>query len=208
MPCLFLLLISFIGCEPAPVEPEPDPKPVAQFLISSSEVTVGDEVNFTNLSENATSYLWEFGDSLNTTDEDPTHQYAQEGTFTVSLTAQKETESDQTSQTITVAPFPGQVETLKTGEKAEFFFLKTLDFRPTSVKIDYQGEGGAYLSKTGFTFLGVIQTSSGYLCSASFDYEADESTPAGFYQGTMKATFTNGSKSQPLSKSVLFIISH
>jgi len=42
-------------------------------------------VNFTNLSQNATAYLWAFGDGSTSTETDPTHVYAASGVFTVSL---------------------------------------------------------------------------------------------------------------------------
>lgn len=44
-------------------------------------------INFTNLSGSATDYLWDFGDGNNSTDKDPSNTYAEEGSFTVTLTA-------------------------------------------------------------------------------------------------------------------------
>ncbi len=49
----------------------------------------GLEVNFTNLSANADSFLWDFGDGHTSTDTNPVHQYATTGTYQVSLTATK-----------------------------------------------------------------------------------------------------------------------
>ncbi len=40
---------------------------------------------FTNLSENADTYLWDFGDGNTTTDINPVHQYSEPGTYEVSL---------------------------------------------------------------------------------------------------------------------------
>lgn len=45
------------------------------------------DVQFTNLSQNAQSYLWDFGDGTTSTDENPLHTYANLGAFTVILTA-------------------------------------------------------------------------------------------------------------------------
>lgn len=44
-------------------------------------------VNFTNLSTNADSFSWTFGDSTNSTLQNPTHEYSTEGFFSVTLTA-------------------------------------------------------------------------------------------------------------------------
>jgi len=44
-------------------------------------------VSFTNLSNNADSYLWDFGDGTTSTLTNPQHQYTKKGSFTVKLTA-------------------------------------------------------------------------------------------------------------------------
>jgi len=43
-------------------------------------------VVFTNTSENSVSWLWDFGDGNTSTEENPTHTYADNGLFTVTLT--------------------------------------------------------------------------------------------------------------------------
>ncbi|MGW8324071.1 MAG: PKD domain-containing protein [Desulfobacterales bacterium] len=63
-------------------------EPYAEF---SADVTSGIyplTVNFTNESSGTpTSYLWDFGDGLTSTEENPTHQYNAPGTYTVKLTS-------------------------------------------------------------------------------------------------------------------------
>ncbi|MCB0533806.1 MAG: T9SS type A sorting domain-containing protein [Saprospiraceae bacterium] len=44
-------------------------------------------VMFTNLTVNGTSYLWDFGDGMTSTDLDPTHAYTQPGVYAVSMIA-------------------------------------------------------------------------------------------------------------------------
>jgi PKD repeat protein len=44
-------------------------------------------VTFTNFSNDADSYLWDFGDTGTSTEENPVHVYVQVGKFTVTLTA-------------------------------------------------------------------------------------------------------------------------
>jgi len=60
--------------------------PVANF---SSDVTEGYaplEVQFTDLSENATEWNWDFGDRVHSKIKDPAHIYSEAGKYTVSLT--------------------------------------------------------------------------------------------------------------------------
>lgn len=42
---------------------------------------------FTNLSTNATSYLWDFGDGSSSTEENPTHEYTISGNILIALTS-------------------------------------------------------------------------------------------------------------------------
>lgn len=44
------------------------------------------QVQFTNQTPNATTFLWNFGDGTTSTQQNPTHTYAQNGTYNVSLT--------------------------------------------------------------------------------------------------------------------------
>jgi PKD repeat protein len=61
--------------------------PVADFTYSGGNCTAPCSVNFTNFSSNATSFLWEFGDGVVSTFDNPTHTYTYGGTFAVKLTA-------------------------------------------------------------------------------------------------------------------------
>jgi hypothetical protein len=55
----------------------------------------GRDVKFTNLSENATDIIWDFGDGTNTdTSNTPTHTYTADGSYLVSLKANGLTNSD------------------------------------------------------------------------------------------------------------------
>ncbi|MGC4231372.1 MAG: SGNH/GDSL hydrolase family protein [Niabella sp.] len=78
-----LLLGSSCGAGTKEVEV---PKPVAGFSYS---VDAGNKlkVNFTNQSENAALYTWDFGDNSGTSvDKNPTHVYTKAGTYNVMLT--------------------------------------------------------------------------------------------------------------------------
>ena len=59
--------------------------PAANYSADAS-ATNGDVI-FTNTSTDATSYLWDFGDSNTSTSPNPTHTYAASGNYNVTLTA-------------------------------------------------------------------------------------------------------------------------
>lgn len=46
-----------------------------------------EDIYFSNLSQRANSYFWDFGDGTTSTDEEPTHQYAEEGEYDIMLIA-------------------------------------------------------------------------------------------------------------------------
>ena len=59
--------------------------PVADF---NANVTSGNaplSVQFTDLSQNAASSRWDFGDGASSTEKNPTHTYSAEGTYNVNL---------------------------------------------------------------------------------------------------------------------------
>ena len=60
--------------------------PVADFSFhGSNDTIVPDTVTFVNLSQNAGSYEWTFGDTHSSTATDPVHIYTDTGAFTVVL---------------------------------------------------------------------------------------------------------------------------
>ncbi len=77
-------------------------EPVAAFLFAVN----ADTVAFVNQSVGADSYLWNFGDGTTSTDANPVHVYAEDGTYTVTLTATNECGSTTTSQTVTILTPP------------------------------------------------------------------------------------------------------
>jgi PKD repeat protein len=61
--------------------------PVAKISSDKTNATAGEKISFTSTSEDAESYLWDFGDGGTSTDQNPVHTYANEGNYTVKLTA-------------------------------------------------------------------------------------------------------------------------
>jgi PKD repeat protein len=99
---LVLVAVLFIaGCS----HDEETQIPVACFTYSSHEakVFVHDTVWFTNCSQNATSYSWDFGDSTTETVNNPFHIYDKSKQYEVVLTAYGSgTNSDTATTHITV----------------------------------------------------------------------------------------------------------
>lgn len=74
-------------------------KPLAEF----SSATNGLTVNFTDLSSEALSWLWDFGDGSTSTLQNPSHTYATEGDYQVKLYIENDILSwDETSSSINV----------------------------------------------------------------------------------------------------------
>jgi PKD repeat protein len=94
----FIALFLLISCS----KDEEKPKPVTSFTASKTAVLAGEEIQFTNTSENAASYAWSFGDGTTSTLESPTKTYNAVGTYTVTLVATGEGGSASATQDITV----------------------------------------------------------------------------------------------------------
>jgi len=100
---LSIAMIAMVGmftaCEDDE-NPAPDPFANFQFEISADNPL---EVSFTNSSENAETYNWDFGDGETSTEESPVHTYAEAGTYDVVLTATNADDvSTQATQTVEV----------------------------------------------------------------------------------------------------------
>lgn len=81
--------------------------PTAQFAFSPSDAAEGEEIRFTDMSEdpegNLTSWKWDFGDGHESSERNPTHKYERVGDFTVSLVvADDEGETSHISKNLAV----------------------------------------------------------------------------------------------------------
>lgn len=71
---------------------------LASFSHSTPSPEVGDTVQFTDQSSGTVvSWYWSFGDGNSSTEQNPSHTYAEEGTYTVTLTV---TDSDGNTDTV------------------------------------------------------------------------------------------------------------
>ncbi|MCS3924882.1 PKD domain-containing protein [Methanosalsum natronophilum] len=76
--------------------------PKAKFTANPSEGEVPLEVTFSDESENAFEYYWEFGDGATSDEREPTHIYNEPGTYDVTLTVTNDVGEDTFIQSITV----------------------------------------------------------------------------------------------------------
>ncbi len=68
------------------------PEPAAYLRLSDTSPVLNQEVEFTSLSggQEPLQYLWDFGDGTFSTEKDPTHRYAVEGSYDVILTVRND----------------------------------------------------------------------------------------------------------------------
>ena len=103
-----IISIVFYSCEFSPE---------AHFKINTNEPVVGQEVIFTNQSQNAQEFEWDFGDGFISNEKNPGHTFNSTGTFEVTLTAiSKSGIDDKASLTLEVV-----VPTLLVIEVREYY---------------------------------------------------------------------------------------
>ncbi|MTB50990.1 PKD domain-containing protein [Lewinella sp. W8] len=88
-----------------------DPTPTADFSFAVDTATV----SFTNLSEGATVYLWNFGNRTVSQEENPTVTYDSTGTYTVFMTATYRGCSSRVERTVTVSLLSDVTELSQSG---------------------------------------------------------------------------------------------
>lgn len=93
---LIIMSTCFDDIVSAPIQLE-----VIQFPTASFDFTInGLSVQFNNLSSNASSQEWKFGDGENSTEINPTHAYSTPGTYQVTLSVSNECGQVVLSQTV------------------------------------------------------------------------------------------------------------
>jgi subtilisin family serine protease len=111
-------------------------------------------VQFTDTSTDAdgtvVAWNWNFGDSQTSTAQNPSHNFATEGTYNVTLTVTDDAgDTGSTSQNITVSaeePVPGDINLTGTGKKVKGRWTADLFWTPagTSASVDIYRNGSFY----------------------------------------------------------------
>lgn len=84
-----LIIVNAAGCTDTLVRPtyiQVGDIPIASFTANPLTACVGEQITFTDLSTNANTWFWEFGDGGTSTAQNPTYAYQDTGCFTVRLT--------------------------------------------------------------------------------------------------------------------------
>lgn len=119
---MVLGLFTFVSCGD---DDEPtitgDTVPVSSFQLALDAVDFN-TVAFTNFSQDADTYLWDFGDGNSSRDENPTHTYAAPGDYTVTLTASNSFASHTSTKMVTISDPNAEVKKL-TGETSKVWKL-------------------------------------------------------------------------------------
>lgn len=130
-------VMLFTSCEK-----EPDP-PTASFTASKSSALVGEMITFTNTSQNADTFEWDFGDGSTSTSENPSHAYSTNGNFTVTLTVTGEGGSNSVTRNVTISypqPVAGFTMDKSSAEAGEVITFTNTSTNATSYQWDF-GDG-------------------------------------------------------------------
>ena len=77
------------------------------------------------------SYLWDFGDGATSTQPDPTHSWAEAGTYDVTLTVSRGNEQDRFTERVRERYYPGE-EIQQLLEASDFTVRMCEDFNFTA----------------------------------------------------------------------------
>ncbi len=101
---------------------DPVKNPIASFQYAISQTNFL-EVTFTNYSQNATSYDWNFGDGKTSTEANPVHVYDDPGNYTVVLTAKNSANASANYSLTIEIKDPNSALTLLAGETSKTWKL-------------------------------------------------------------------------------------
>ena len=152
---------------------------IGQPISDFSYTINGSEVEFTNSSEFGETYIWTFGDGSSSTEEEPTHTYAEDGTYTVVLTTENECGSNSTSTEVIISlePIPS-------------FSISNVDEGCAPLTVNYQNTSTNSPDTFEWAFEG------GSPATSTVENPEVTYTTAGLYDVTLTVTNENGSNSE------------
>ncbi len=122
-------------------------KPKANF----SKIIIGRSVYFTNLSLYSSNLEWEFGDGETSNDDNPFHEYADDGVYTVTLRAENECGLNEMKMTITIVTIPIALFVADTTKGCASFKVKYKNLSSKNVTAwDWTFQGGTPSTSTQF----------------------------------------------------------
>lgn len=182
-----------------------NPNAVAGFTSTTTARTVA----FTNVSTNATSYFWDFGDGNNSTDVDPTHTYADDGTYTVVLSATNDCGTVTMTETIVIvtAPTAGFSSNVTSGcDPLTVMFMNQSSSNATSFQWSFPGGNPSssteenptvtYNDPGTYTVTLTVSNTAGSNTATQTNYITVNTTPFAGFTSTVNnntASFTNTS---------------
>lgn len=88
LPAILIALLVFVGCKNDKYVFEDLGEPVKSFYTNTTgRLLINKMITFTNESENADTYLWDFGDGTTSAEKNPTKVYTEGKSYTVKLKA-------------------------------------------------------------------------------------------------------------------------
>lgn len=128
-PILYKLLIGLICCLPISALAQP----VASFTGTPISGCAPLVVQFTNTSTGATSYNWNLGNTVTTTQQNPSTTYTTPGTYTVTLTASNGPQSNTYTATNYITVYPKPIVNFIASDSGFSCSPKTVQFTNLSV---------------------------------------------------------------------------
>lgn len=109
------------------------------FTMDKTNAEVGETITFTNTSQYATSYGWDFGDGNSSTEKNPTHSYSSATEFTITLTANGEEGSGSKTKSIPIWDL--LLKSTFYGDSIKF--EGPTDFKAQPVKLIFYNQGSS-----------------------------------------------------------------
>lgn len=129
-------------------------KPTANYNTDNQSLEVGTTIQFTNTSANGNTYLWDFGDGITSTEQNPTHTYTTANAYNVTLIVSSESCSDTATNSITIKPLSinelqnkGQFSILPNPSQGEFSLQLNQTFQNQILVKIYTVSGQVVFSK-------------------------------------------------------------
>jgi PKD repeat protein len=131
------------------------PAVIAKFSVSQPEGPAPLRVSFRDLSAGSPeSWLWDFGDGTSSAEQNPVHQYNSPGSYTVSLTARNDDQTDTQVQQNAVVALPPRVI-------ADFTAFPLSGPAPLKVKFTDKSTGSPWQWSWGVMTNGTFNSSTG-----------------------------------------------